>query len=82
MNTRKKWQYFVADYVKNNHINTKDIDMAREISEITGKWCTLESVRKIRQRLGLKKKEGRPAKNKPLVLTEESCHFENNNKGN
>jgi hypothetical protein len=60
MNTTKKWQYFVTEYVKANHATTRDNEMAKEITKITGMECTLESVRKIRQRLGLKKRAGRP----------------------
>ena len=37
----------------------KDKDLAEKISEMAGRTVTLDAVRKVRQKLGIKKKRGR-----------------------
>ena len=37
----------------------KDADIAKELTEKTGRKVTLDAVRKVRQKLGIKKRHGR-----------------------
>jgi hypothetical protein len=37
----------------------KDKDLAEKISHLAGRVVTLDAVRKVRQKLGIKKKRGR-----------------------
>ena len=37
----------------------KDIDLARQLSQVTGRKISLQSVRKQRQKMGIEKQPGR-----------------------
>jgi hypothetical protein len=54
-----KWTDEDRQFIKDNAAFMKDIDIADELTEKTGRKVTLDAVRKVRQKLGIKKKRGR-----------------------
>jgi len=55
----KIWTDEEKDFVRDNASTMKDEDMAKELSKLANRTVTLQSVRKCRQKLGIKKKRGR-----------------------
>lgn len=58
----KKWTSTEADFIKNNHGNISDAELATRLSEITGQNITTSMVRRQRRKLSLGKNRGRPRK--------------------
>lgn len=54
-----KWTETEKDFIRANAANMKDKDLAEELTSIAGREVTLEAVRKVRQKLGIRKKSGR-----------------------
>jgi len=54
-----KWTEADKAFVKENAHSLKDQEIANALSERTGRKVSLEAVRKMRQKLGIKKKCGR-----------------------
>ena len=54
-----KWTEKEKEYVRENAAHTKDVRLAEELTEMSGRIVTLEAVRKVRQKLGLRKSPGR-----------------------
>ncbi len=46
-------------FIKENAHRMKDIDISKALTEMSGRTVTLQAVRKMRQKLGVKKKCGR-----------------------
>ena len=54
-----KWTDEDRQFIRDNAAFMKDIDIAKELTEKTGREVTLDAVRKVRQKIGIKKKHGR-----------------------
>ena len=54
-----KWSEKERQFVIDNAATMKDKDLADKISQMAGRTVTLDAVRKVRQKLGIKKKRGR-----------------------
>tara|TARA_Y100000356_G_C11203598_1_gene259227 strand:- start:465 stop:689 length:225 start_codon:yes stop_codon:yes gene_type:complete len=54
-----KWTDEDRQFIKDNAAFMKDADIAKELTEKTGRKVTLDAVRKVRQKLGIKKRHGR-----------------------
>ena len=54
-----KWTDDDRQFIKDNAAFMKDADIAKELTEKTGRKVTLDAVRKVRQKLGIKKRHGR-----------------------
>ena len=54
-----KWTDKERQFIIDNAANMKDKDLAERISEMADRTVTLDAVRKVRQKLGIKKKRGR-----------------------
>ena len=54
-----KWTEKERQFVIDNAATMKDKDLAEKISQIADRTVTLDAVRKVRQKLGIKKKRGR-----------------------
>jgi hypothetical protein len=54
-----KWTDKERQFIIDNAATMKDKDLAERISEMAGRTVTLDAVRKVRQKLGIKKKRGR-----------------------
>ena len=54
-----KWTEKERQFIIDNAATTKDKDLAEKISQMAGRTVTLDAVRKVRQKLGIKKKRGR-----------------------
>jgi transposase len=54
-----KWTDEDRQFIKDHAAFMKDVDIAKELEEKTGRKVTLDAVRKVRQKLGIKKKHGR-----------------------
>lgn len=54
-----KWSENDKVFLRENAHCMKDIDIAKILSEKSGREVTLQAVRKMRQKLGIKKKAGR-----------------------
>lgn len=54
-----KWTNEEKEFVRNNSNVLKDKDLAAELSKLAERDVKLETVRKLRQRMGIKKKQGR-----------------------
>ena len=54
-----KWTDDDRKFIRDNAEFMKDIDIAKELTEKTGRKVTLDAVRTVRQKLGIKKKHGR-----------------------
>jgi hypothetical protein len=56
---RRKWTEELFDVIREKAQNMTDETLAYEIMKLTGKTMTLGAVRKMRQRIGVKKVGGR-----------------------
>ena len=54
-----KWTENEKKYIKENAHCMKDVEIAKSLTEMSGRKVTLQAVRKMRQKLGVKKKCGR-----------------------
>ena len=54
-----KWTENEKNYIKDNAHHMKDIEISKALTETSGRKVTLQAVRKMRQKLGVKKKCGR-----------------------
>tara|TARA_R110000744_G_scaffold138442_1_gene249264 strand:+ start:2289 stop:2495 length:207 start_codon:yes stop_codon:yes gene_type:complete len=54
-----KWTEKERQFIIDNAATMKDKDLAEKISQIADRTVTLDAVRKVRQKLGIKKKRGR-----------------------
>lgn len=54
-----KWSENDKNFIRDNAHRMKDADIAESLTEQTGRKVSLQAVRKMRQKLGLKKKCGR-----------------------
>lgn len=54
-----KWTDEERQFIKDNAAFMKDKELAEKISEMSDRKVTLDAVRKVRQKLGIKKKQGR-----------------------
>ena len=54
-----KWTVEEKDFIKKNAAFMKDRDMAQQISNKSGRSITVDALRKVRQKLGIKKRHGR-----------------------
>tara|TARA_R100000742_G_C4254420_1_gene72462 strand:- start:570 stop:782 length:213 start_codon:yes stop_codon:yes gene_type:complete len=54
-----KWTDKERQFIIDNAATMKDKDLAEKISEMADRTVTLDAVRKVRQKLGIKKKRGR-----------------------
>lgn len=55
----KRWNIAETQFLKENVHQLTDEQLAAELTKITGQTFTMTSVRRKRQRLGLKKVQGR-----------------------
>ena len=56
---RYNWTDEDREFVRNNAETMKDTDVAKGLSELKGMDVNVQSVRKLRQSLGIHKKRGR-----------------------
>lgn len=54
-----KWSENEKTFVRENAHRMKDKDIAKILTERSGREVSLQAVRKMRQKLGVKKKSGR-----------------------
>ena len=54
-----KWTEKERQFIIDNAATMKDKDLAEKISKMADRIVTLDAVRKVRQKLGIKKKRGR-----------------------
>ncbi len=54
-----KWTENEKNFVRENANVMKDVEIAKVLSEQTGRTVSLHAVRKVRQSFGMKKKQGR-----------------------
>ena len=54
-----KWTPEEKEYIRNNAGFMKDKDLAKKLSDKSGRLVTVDALRKVRQKLGIKKKHGR-----------------------
>ena len=54
-----KWTDEEKDFIRENAAFTKDVDLAEKLTEKTGRTVTLDAIRKVRQKLGIRKRAGR-----------------------
>lgn len=54
-----KWTENEKNFVRENANVMKDVDIAKALTEQTGRNVSLHAVRKVRQSFGMKKKQGR-----------------------
>lgn len=54
-----KWTDSEKKYIRDNAHRLKDVDLAKDISKSSGRHVSLQAVRKMRQKLGVKKQSGR-----------------------
>ena len=54
-----KWTLEDKQFIRDNASNTKDKDLAIELSQRNQRIISIDAVRKLRQRLGIIKKSGR-----------------------
>lgn len=64
MATYKKWLQSELDFIKNNQELYNDEQLSSKLSQMTGQNITTAMVRRQRRKLSIKKKRGRPSKNK------------------
>lgn len=60
----KKWTSAELDFLANNHGLLNDAALANKLSQMSGENVTTAMVRRQRRKLQIKKKRGRPSKNK------------------
>tara|TARA_R110000824_G_scaffold128568_3_gene289470 strand:- start:2486 stop:2689 length:204 start_codon:yes stop_codon:yes gene_type:complete len=54
-----KWTPEEKQYIIDNSSHLKDKELSEKLTEKSGRVVTLDAVRKMRQKLGIKKKHGR-----------------------
>ena len=54
-----KWTVEEKEFIKDNAGFMKDKELARELENKSGRSITVDALRKVRQKLGIKKKHGR-----------------------
>ena len=54
-----KWSDAEKNFIRENAHKLKDSEIAADLTASSGRVVTLQSVRKMRQKLGIKKKSGR-----------------------
>ena len=54
-----KWTVEEKEFIKKNAAFMKDRDLARSLEERSGRSVSVDALRKVRQKLGVKKKHGR-----------------------
>lgn len=54
-----KWTEEEKDYIRDNAQTMKDKDLAKNLSDMSGRTITVDALRKVRQKIGIKKKHGR-----------------------
>ena len=54
-----KWTVEEKEFIRENAAFMKDRDMARSLEERSGRSVSVDALRKVRQKLGVKKKHGR-----------------------
>jgi len=54
-----KWTVEEKEFIRKNAGFMKDKDLAQKISDESGRPVTVDALRKIRQKLGIKKRHGR-----------------------
>ena len=54
-----KWTEKERQFIIDNAATMKDKDLAEKIGQMADRTVTLDAVRKVRQKLGIKKKRGR-----------------------
>jgi hypothetical protein len=70
----KKWIDTEIDFINNNHKSMCDESLAKELTNMTGQAITTAMVRRQRRKLSLKKERGRPRKNNPLSLNNDTSN--------
>lgn len=64
MATYKKWLQTELDFIRSNQELYNDEQLSVKLSQMTGQNVTTAMVRRQRRKLSIKKKRGRPSKNK------------------
>ena len=54
-----KWTTDEKEFIKNNAGFMKDRELARRLESKSGRTVTVDALRKVRQKMGIKKKHGR-----------------------
>ena len=54
-----KWTTEEKEFIKENAGFMKDKDLAQKLCDKSGRHITVDALRKVRQKLGIKKKHGR-----------------------
>jgi len=67
MATYKKWLQTELDFIRSNQELYNDEQLSAKLSQMTGQNITTAMVRRQRRKLAIKKKRGRPSKNKVVV---------------
>lgn len=60
----KKWLDNELEFIRNNQDTMNDEVLANKLSEMTGQSVTRSMIRRQRRKLDIKKKRGRPRKEK------------------
>lgn len=55
----KVWTEYEKEYIRINADHLKDSELAEKLRAVSGRKVTVNSVRKVRQSLGIKKRPGR-----------------------
>lgn len=55
----KVWLESERQYIRDNSNEKKDVEIAKELTRMTGRNVSLQAVRKQRQKMGLNKMPGR-----------------------
>lgn len=72
MATYKKWLQTELEFIKANQELYNDEQLSAKLSQMTGQNVTTAMVRRQRRKLSIKKKRGRPSKNKIVTTNPES----------
>jgi hypothetical protein len=54
-----KWTLEEKEFIRNNAGFMKDKELAKKLTDKSGRRITVDALRKVRQKLGIKKKHGR-----------------------
>lgn len=72
MATYKKWLQTELDFIRSNQELYNDEQLSAKLSQMTGQNVTTAMVRRQRRKLSIKKKRGRPSKNKVVSQSPEA----------
>lgn len=72
MATYKKWLQTELDFIRSNQELYNDEQLSVKLSQMTGQNVTTAMVRRQRRKLSIKKKRGRPLKNKVVSQVSEN----------